>query len=88
MEAANAQMAAALTVSESAGHDYDFHFCLVEATGNEVLIRMYRVLATALRDAMKKDLDQAKATAAAAEQASKAQQAELDAAIGGTETAK
>ncbi|MGE8234594.1 MAG: hypothetical protein ACN6OR_14485 [Stenotrophomonas sp.] len=44
--------------------------------------------ATALRDAMKKDLDQAKATAAAAEQASKAQQAELDAAIGGTETAK
>ena len=37
---------------------------------------------------MKKDLDQAKATAAAAEQASKAQQAELDAAIGGTETAK
>ena len=43
---------------------------------------------TALRDAMKKDLDQAKATAAAAEQASKAQQAELDAAIGGTETAK
>ena len=44
--------------------------------------------ATALRDAMKKDLDQAKATATAAEQASKAQQAELDAAIGGTETAK
>ena len=44
--------------------------------------------ATALRDAMKKDLDQAKATAAAAEQASKAQQAELDAAVGGTDTAK
>ena len=44
--------------------------------------------ATALRDAMKKDLDQAKATAAAAEQASKAQQAELDAAVGATDTAK
>lgn len=44
--------------------------------------------ATALRDAMKKDLDQAKATAAAAEQASKAQQAELDAAIGAADTAK
>lgn len=44
--------------------------------------------ATALRDAMKKDLDQAKATTAAAEQASKAQQAELDAAIGAAETAK
>lgn len=44
--------------------------------------------ATALRDAMAKDLDQAKATAAAAEQASKAQQAELDAAVGGTDSAK
>ena len=44
--------------------------------------------ATALRDAMKKDLDQAKATAAAAEQASKAQQAELDAAVGAADTAK
>lgn len=44
--------------------------------------------ATALRDAMTKDLDQAKATAAAAEQASKAQQAELDAAVGGTDSAK
>ena len=44
--------------------------------------------ATALRDAMKKDLDQAKATAAAAEQASKAQQAELDAAVGTADTAK
>lgn len=43
--------------------------------------------ATALRDAMTKDLDQAKATAAAAEQASKAQQAELDAAIGAADTA-
>ena len=44
--------------------------------------------ATALRDAMKKDLDQAKATAAAAEQASKAQTAELDAAVGGTDATK
>ena len=44
--------------------------------------------ATALRDAMKKDLDQAKAAAAAAEQASKAQQAELDAAVGTADTAK
>ena len=44
--------------------------------------------ATALRDAMKKDLDQAKATAAAAEQAGKAQQAELDAAVGTADTAK
>lgn len=49
MEAANARMAGALTVSEAAGHDYDFHFCIVEATGNEVLIRMYRVLSPALR---------------------------------------
>ena len=38
--------------------------------------------ACALREAMSKDLDQAKATAAAAEQASKAQQAALDAAVG------
>lgn len=38
--------------------------------------------ATALRDAMKKDLDKAKATAAAAEDAAKAQQAALDAAEG------
>lgn len=44
--------------------------------------------AAALRDAMKKDLDQAKATAATAEQAGKAQQAELDAAVGGTDTAR
>lgn len=44
--------------------------------------------ATALRDAMAKDLDQAKATAAAAEQASKAQQAELDAAVGAADNAK
>ena len=44
--------------------------------------------ATALRDAMKKDLDQAKATAAAAAQAGKAQQAELDAAVGTADTAK
>lgn len=44
--------------------------------------------ASALRDAMKKDLDQAKATAAAAEQASKAQKAELDAAVGAADTAK
>ncbi len=44
--------------------------------------------ATALRDAMKKDLDQAQAPAAAAEQASKAQQAELDAAVGAADTAK
>ena len=44
--------------------------------------------ATALRDAMKKDLDQAKSTAAAAEQASKTQQAELDAAVGAADSAK
>lgn len=49
MEEANARMGTAPTISEGARHDYDFHFCIVEATGNEVLIRMYRVLATALR---------------------------------------
>jgi len=43
--------------------------------------------ATALREAMSKDLAQAKAIAAAAEQASKAQQAELDAAAGTADTA-
>lgn len=49
MKAANDRMAAALTVAEAAGHDHEFHLGLVEATGNAVLGRMYRVMAVTLR---------------------------------------
>ena len=49
MTEANERMRRAMTVSEAAGHDYDFHMAMVEATGNTVLIRMYRVLSVPLR---------------------------------------
>lgn len=49
MTEANERMASALTVGQAAGFDYDFHFALVEATRNDVLVRMYRVMAAALR---------------------------------------
>lgn len=49
MEEANARMATAPTVGQAAGHDYDFHFALVQAARNDVLTRMYRVMAVALR---------------------------------------
>lgn len=49
MAEANGRMAEAVTVSQAASHDYDFHFALVEAARNDVLTRMYRVMAVALR---------------------------------------
>lgn len=49
MTEANSRMGRALTASEAAGHDYDFHMGLAEATGNTVLIRMYRVLSAPLK---------------------------------------
>ncbi|MEI4487401.1 FCD domain-containing protein [Frigidibacter sp. MR17.14] len=49
MEEANRRMGEAVTVSEAAGHDYDFHLGLVEASRNDVLLRMYRVMAVTLR---------------------------------------
>jgi DNA-binding FadR family transcriptional regulator len=49
MAEANARMGQAMTASEAAGHDYDFHMALVEATANTVLIRMYRVLSVPLK---------------------------------------
>lgn len=49
MTEANGRMGRALTASEAAAHDYDFHMGLIEATGNLVLIRMYRVLAAPLK---------------------------------------
>lgn len=49
MAQANERMARAMTASEAAGHDYDFHMAMVEATGNTVLIRMYRLLSVPLK---------------------------------------
>lgn len=49
MAEANARMVHAMTASEAAGHDYDFHMAMVEATGNTVLIRMYRLLSVPLK---------------------------------------
>lgn len=49
MSEANTRMCRALTTAEAAGHDYDFHMAMVEATGNTVLIRMYRVLSVPLK---------------------------------------
>lgn len=49
MAEANQRMAEAVTVGQAANHDYDFHFALVEAARNDVLTRMYRVMAVALR---------------------------------------
>lgn len=46
---ANRRMSAALTAAEAAEADYAFHLGLVEAAGNEVLLRMYSVMATPLR---------------------------------------
>ena len=49
MERANERMGQALTASDAAVHDHDFHFHLVEGAGNAVLTRMYRVLSTSLK---------------------------------------
>lgn len=49
MAQANDRMVRAMTASEAAGHDYDFHMAMVEATGNTVLIRMYRLLSVPLK---------------------------------------
>lgn len=49
MAEANDRMATAVTVGQAAGFDYDFHFAMVEAARNDVLTRMYRVMAVALR---------------------------------------
>ncbi|WP_102224788.1 FadR/GntR family transcriptional regulator [Acidimangrovimonas sediminis] len=49
LAAANDRMMQALTVSDAARADYDFHLGLVDAAGNSVLSHMYRVLETPLR---------------------------------------
>ncbi|MGC9449351.1 FadR/GntR family transcriptional regulator [Cereibacter johrii] len=49
MAEANERMVRSLTVSASAASDYDFHMAMIEATGNTVLIRMYRVLSVPLK---------------------------------------
>ncbi|MGP3699315.1 FadR/GntR family transcriptional regulator [Rhodobacter sp. NSM] len=49
MAEADARMVRALTVSDAAARDYDFHMAMIEATGNTVLIRMYRVLSVPLK---------------------------------------
>ncbi|MBN8187197.1 FadR/GntR family transcriptional regulator [Salipiger thiooxidans] len=49
IRAANARMVAALTAAEAAQADYDFHYGLVQAAGNEVLARMYDVLSVPLK---------------------------------------
>lgn len=49
MRTANQRMAQSMTASEAAAHDFDFHMAMVEATGNNVLIRMYRLLAGPLK---------------------------------------
>jgi GntR family transcriptional repressor for pyruvate dehydrogenase complex len=46
---ANRQMVAALTAAEAAEADYRFHLGLVEASGNNVLIHLYRVMSVPLR---------------------------------------
>lgn len=49
IRAANERIGTALTAAEAAQADYDFHYGLVLAANNEVLKRMYDVLATPLR---------------------------------------
>lgn len=49
MENANRSLASALTVSEAAGHDYEFHLCLVAASRNAVLLSLYQVMAVTIR---------------------------------------
>ena len=49
MELSNLKLERALTASEAAGHDYDFHLGLIEAAGNAVLLRMYRQLSVPLK---------------------------------------
>lgn len=49
MTLANTKMLRALTASEAASHDYDFHLALIEAAGNPVLLRMYRLLSAPLK---------------------------------------
>ncbi len=49
IRAANARIGTALTAAEAARADYDFHYGLVAAANNDVLRRMYDVLATPLR---------------------------------------
>ena len=49
IRATNRRMGEALTASEAAQADYEFHLGLVEAAGNNVLLHMYRVLAVPLK---------------------------------------
>ncbi|MHA6344247.1 FadR/GntR family transcriptional regulator [Roseivivax sp. CAU 1761] len=49
MEAANVGMREALTTADAAGQDFRFHLALVDAAHNEVLSRMYRVMAEPMR---------------------------------------
>lgn len=49
IRATNRRMGEAVTASEAAQADYEFHLGLVEAAGNNVLLHMYRVLAVPLK---------------------------------------
>ncbi|MFN4156229.1 MAG: FadR/GntR family transcriptional regulator [Paracoccaceae bacterium] len=49
MADANRRMQQALTTSEAAEWDYRFHLALVDASRNDVLSRMYRVMSVPLR---------------------------------------
>lgn len=49
MAAANEGLRKALTTSEAAEQDYRFHLALADAAKNEVLSRMYRVMAEPMR---------------------------------------
>lgn len=68
MEEANRQMQRALTTSDSADWDYRFHLALVDASRNDVLSRMYRVMSVPLRYYLEVGKSHAPATTTAFEQ--------------------
>lgn len=68
LQAANGAMRGALTTAASAEQDYRFHLALVDAAGNDVLSRMYRVMSEPLRFYLEVGKSHAPATSAAADQ--------------------
>lgn len=68
MEEANRLMRTALTTGEAAEHDYSFHLALVDASRNDVLSRMYRVMSVPMRYYLEVGKSQTPATTTAFEQ--------------------
>lgn len=68
MAEANRLMQQAMTTSEAAEWDYRFHLALVDASKNDVLSRMYRVMSVPLRYYLEVGKSQTPATTTAYEQ--------------------